>query len=278
MKNFIKIFFSMLLVAATFASCEKDENKIYYEGGLDPVLTANRSNVIPLSFPTADDEAITLKWTNPDYMFTTGVSSQSVNYLVEFDTVGAQFTNPNRQSVAISQALERQFTQAQLNDYLLNQLQLVPGIPHQIEIRVRASLGNGSVPLYSNVLQYTVTPYAIPPKVDPPAAGDLWMTGDAAPSGWANPLGAPHVNDQKFTQISPTLYELVIDLPGSGGYKLIQENGVWSSQYHMLAGGTWEGGDFEKLDSDPQFPGPPSAGTYKITVDFQRGKFNAIRL
>lgn len=45
----------------------------------------------------------------------------------------------------------------------------------------------------------------------------------------------------------------------------------------MLAGGTWEGGDFEKKDSDPQFPGPPTSGTYKITVDFQRGKFIVVK-
>jgi len=58
---------------------------------------------------------------------------------------------------------------------------------------------------------------------------------------------------------------------------LIQTQGVWGTQYHMLAGGTWEGGDFEQKDSDPQFPGPPSPGTYKITVDFQRGKFTAVK-
>ncbi len=67
-------------------------------------------------------------------------------------------------------------------------------------------------------------------------------------------------------------------MPGGGAYKLIQEQGVWGTQYHMLLGGTWEGGDFEKKDADPGFPGPPSAGTYKITVDFQRGKFKVVKL
>jgi len=277
MKNIIKLLFGSLLVVA-FSSCKKDENKIFFEGGAAPVLTASKANTIPLSFATQSDEAIKLNWTNPDYKFTTGISSQSVSYLIEIDTTGANFTNPNRQSIAISQELERTFTQAQFNDYLLNQLVLVPGIPHNIELRVKSTLGNNAVPLPSNVLKYTVTPYAIPPKVEPPTDGTLWITGDAAPSGWDNPLLPPDDATQKFTKVSNTLYELTLSMPGGGGYKLIQKQGEWSSQYHMLAGGTWEGGDFEKKDADPQFPGPPAAGNYKIEVDFQRGKFKVTKL
>lgn len=128
------------------------------------------------------------------------------------------------------------------------------------------------------MLKYTVTPYAIPPKVAPPTNGTLWITGDAAPSGWSNPLEAPHNQNQKFTQVSPTLYELTLSMPGGGNYKLIQIQGDWGSQYHMLAGGTWESGDFEKKDADPGFPGPPVAGNYKISVDFQRGKYTVTKL
>lgn len=270
------LFFSILLIAID--SCKKDENKIYYEEGVSPVLTASKTGSIPLSFAAGDEEAVKLTWTNPAYKFTTGVSSQNVNYLIEIDTTGSNFTNPNRQSVSVSQEMERSFTVAQLNDYLLNQLVLVPGMSHNVEMRVKSTLGSNSVPLFSNVLQFTITPYAIPPKVEPPTDGTLWITGDAAPSGWDNPLLPPEDVSQKFTKVSNTLYELTLSMPGGGGYKLIQKQGEWSSQYHMLAGGTWEGGDFEKKDADPQFPGPPAAGSYKIEVDFQRGKFKVTKL
>ncbi len=109
-----------------------------------------------MQFSAKDDEVIKLTWTNPDYKFTTGVSSQDVNYLIEIDTTGANFTNPNRQSIAVSQEFEKTFTDGQINDYLLNQLVLVPGVSHNIEIRVTSTLGNNSVPLYSNVLKYQV--------------------------------------------------------------------------------------------------------------------------
>jgi hypothetical protein len=270
------LLFALLLFA--IGSCKKDENKIYYEEGTAPALTASKTGSIPLSFATKDEEAVKLKWTNPDYKLTTGISSQNVNYLIEIDTIGSNFTNPNRQSVSVSQELERSFTVSQLNDYLLNQLVLVPGMSHNIEMRVKSTLGSSSVPLFSNVLQFDVTPYAIPPKVEPPTNGTLWVTGDAAPSGWDNPLLPPEDVSQQFTKISTTVYELTLNMPGGGNYKLIQEQGVWGTQYHMLAGGTWEGGDFEKRDADPGFPGPPAAGNYKIQVDFQRGKFTVKKL
>lgn len=276
MKHISKILVLVVALSALW-SCKKDEHKIYYEGGTPPVLTSSVSGTIPMSFVNSKNEAIRLSWTNPDYQFTTGVSSQDVNYVLEIDTVGANFNGPHKQSIAIKNNLTQTFTQGKLNEYLLNAM-LVPGIQHNIEMRVISSLGINSVPVSSNVLKFTVTPFEIPPVVLPPSEGTLWMTGDAAPSKWANPLPDPYATSQKFTKISQTLYELIVDLPGGGGYKLIQKQGEWSSQYHMLAGGTWEGGDFEQKDSDPQFPGPPTAGKYKITVNFQTGKFSVTKI
>ena len=151
---------------------------------------------------------------------------------------------------------------------------------HQLEIRVKSTLINSSVPLYSNVLKYTVTPYAIPPKVTPPATGNLWIIGSAVAGGWDNPIPSPYDVTQKFTRVSETLYELTVPLiAGSGnGYKLIQENGVWGTQYHALDGTVFTGGDFEQKDSDPQFPAPAASGTYKISVDFQRGKYYVVKV
>lgn len=274
MKN--KLALISLLIA--LFSCTKKENKIFFEGGTAPVLSASKTGTVALSFANKDKEAIKLSWTNPDYKFTTGTSSQTVSYQIEIDTTGANFTNPGKKVLSVGSVMSLSLSQNELNDYLLNQLQLAVGIPHNIELRVKSSLINGTVPLYSNVLKFTTIPYAIPPKVEPPANGTLWITGDAAPSGWSNPLGTPYDVGQKFTKISNTLYELTLSMPGGGGYKLIQQQGDWNSQYHMLAGGTWEGGDFEKQNSDPAFPGPPTAGKYKITVDFQRGKFIVIKL
>lgn len=275
MKNINKIVFFFLSLTALVWSCSKDENKVYFEGGTAPVLTAS-STEIPLSFATSTDEAITFSWLNPNYKFNTGVSSQNVSYVLEIDTTGANFTNPNKKSIAISQELSQTLTQATLNDYLLNQLVLKPKVPHNIDVRVKSTLASNSAALYSNILKFTVTPFAIPPKITPPATGELWIIGNAVAGGWDNPIKAPYDVSQKFTKVSETLYELVVPFVGGGGYKLIQTNGVWNTQYHALDGTVVSGGDFEMKDSDPQFPGPAAAGTYKVTIDFQRGKYTVV--
>lgn len=255
-------------------SCSKDEKKIYYEGGTAPVLEATATDLV-LTDATKTEEAVTFSWTNPNYMFTTGVSSQNVYYILEIDTVGANFSSPNKQSVAITSNLDQTFTVGEINTILANGLLLKTGMLHNIEVRVKSTLVNNSAALYSNVLQMTAIPFMPPPKVAIPIEGTLWLVGNATAGGWNNPLLSPYDVTQKFTQDPNvnTLYTLTVDFIGGGGYKLVQKMGVWGTQYHALDGGVVSGGDFEMKDSDPQFPGPAEAGTYKVTVDFQLGKY-----
>lgn len=276
MKKISKAFIVSALLITALWSCKKDEKRDYFEGGTSPVLTANKSS-INLAFATKDNEAVTLMWTNPNYKFTTGGSSQDVFYVLEIDTTGSNFTNPNRQSISVSKDLSVTLTQGQLNDYLLNQLQLVPGMPHQIEMRVKSSLINNNETLASNVLKFTVTPYAIPPKVAPPAGGHLYLVGSATAGGWNNPVPIP---SQEFTKISPTLYEITANLIGGQEYLILPVNGDWSHKYAVTdknLAGLSAGGDF-KLDANDNIPGPAASGTYKIQVDFQRGKFTVTKL
>jgi hypothetical protein len=277
MKNKLSILLSFFFLLILF-SCKKEENKIYYEGGTAPVLSASTATVT-LEPGSEANTAIALNWTNPNYKFSNGVSSHDVTYTLEIDTMGANFNSSKKYSTVIANDLSKVYTVGELNGILGNTmlLQLSPRRDYTLQARIVASIGS-SAKIPSNAISFTTKPFSPPPKVEPPTNGTLWATGDAFTSGWANPLGAPYDASQKFTQISNTLYELTVAMPGGGGYKLIQTQGEWGSQYHMLAGGTWQGGDFEKKDSDPQFPGPPSAGNYKITVDFQLGKFSVVKL
>jgi starch-binding outer membrane protein SusE/F len=279
MKMAIKIF-SIALLAVSFTACKKDEKKIFFEGGTPPVLSANKT-IISMSYLTRDNEAVTFNWTNPEFKFTTGVSSQDVAYLMEVDTTGANFTNPKRKQVSIAKDLSRSLTQTELNDYLLNDLQLVVNIPHNIEIRIRATLANSAATaIYSNVLKFVVTPYAIPPKVDPPSTGKLFITGGATPASWQCGCGEPELLSQKFTQVTPTLYVLnSIALTGGGSYLLLPQYGSWAAKF----GGTGSNNSNNVNGDDFKFNGsdllaPAVSGNYKIEVDFQRGKFTVTKL
>lgn len=278
MKTILSKLFFISTAILLFASCKKDEAKQYFEGGTAPVLSASVSGTIPLSYATASNEAIKLSWTNPNYQFVNGVSSQDVAYLIEIDTTGANFTNPNKQVLSVSKDLSLSITQSQFNDYLLNQLQLKPSISHNIEMRVTASMSSvNATKLVSNVMKFSVTPYAIPPKVTPPTSGQLFLVGSATAGGWNNPVPVP---SQQFTKVSDTYYTITVALTGGQEYLFIPVNGDWSHKYACnkttLPPSGDSGGDFG-YDWNDNFPGPTNSGTYKIDVDFQRGKFTVTK-
>jgi hypothetical protein len=197
---------------------------------------------------------------------------------------------PNKVTAVIAKDTKKAYTVGELNNILGNTmlLQLDPRKEVTIHVRVTSSIsvsgGGAAAKLTSNAISFKTTPFAPPPKVEPPTNGTLWITGDApagppnGPPNWSNPVPAPYDVSFKFTKLSTTLYELVVPMAGGGGYKLIQEQGNWDTQYHALAAGrSWDSGNFEKANADPTFPGPPTAGNYKITVDFQLGKYTVVK-
>jgi len=272
---------SAFCLLMTVASCKKQGANVVFQGGNAPVLTATASDSIPLSDATKDNQAVTFKWTNPNYQFSDGASSLNVTYNLEFDTVGANFTNPHMQTVQISPDLSTSFTVGSLNGIIANGLQLAFNKPHQVQVRVVAQIApytSGSAPvapLPSNTLTFKVTPYAPPPAVTPPASGTLVLVGgDPVLGGWANPVPA----SQQFTQVSTTDYQLTIALSGgdptngSDQYLILPVNGSWSHKYACSNTGSqpFSGGTFG-LDKSDNFPGPVAAGTYKFDVNFQTG-------
>ena len=281
MKQVFKLLSFSMLFAIAFSACKKDENQIFYEGGTSPLLTSSiaTNSTVPLNFIDKDKELMKIMWTNPNYKFTTGLSSQDVNYTIEIDTTGANFTNPKKKSIVISKDLNQSFTVGNFNDYLLNGLELNTTMNHNIEIRVKANVTANSVStaLYSNTLKYVFKPYAIPPKVAPPASNKLFMVGNATPGGWNNPVPTP---TQEFTQISPTLYQIAsLSLTGGNSYLLLPVNGDWSAKYGGLGGNNSnnpDGDEFKPNGGD--LLAPAASGNYKIVVNFQTGKFTLTKL
>ena len=277
MRNFLR-FLALSTIVFAISSCEKQENKIYYEGGTPPVLTASATGPFVLDKNRASEFLIRFNWTNPDYKFTTGVSSQNVTYTLQVDVAGGNFASPKLVESAIANDLSVSYTVKQFNSFF-SRMELPFGVAQQVQFRVKSTLAGSSVPLYSNVLNMTVTPY-LDFVVEPPGTaannyndGNLWVIGDCfgAPN-WTNPLPSPQDVNHKFTKIDILHYELVINFVSGGGYKLIQTQGVWGTQYHAITAGMALDGDFEKRDADPQFASP-GAGRYKIQVNFQTGKY-----
>lgn len=275
MKKIIQSLVYVSLAIVFFAACEKDEARDTYLSGKAPVLSATSRDSIALNFLTEDNLGVTFNWTNPDYKFASGVSSQNVSYTLEIDTAGANFQGDRKKSISISKDLSVSYTQKAFNIAIAD-LNLRPGRAARIEVRLIATLGAAPTELISNVLVFRVMPYAPPPKVPVPTAGTLWVTGNAFASGWSNPLNTTFAVSQRIPRVSETLYEGVIAFVGGGNYKMIQENGVWGTQYKKLTGDAFSG-TLEKKDADPGFDGPSTPGNYKVSVDFQAGTYTVTR-
>jgi len=279
MKN--KLFLALAISIVAFA-CSKKLSEVTFEGGTAPVLTASRTGNIPLSFINKDQEALRFNWTNPDYKFSTGVSSQTVNYNLEFDTTGANFNTIKKGVRSFAGDLGVTLTQGDVNDIMLNQMGFAFNKTYNLEVRVVARANNteGTV-LYSNVLKFTATTFSIPPKVIPPGTealgysdGKLFITGSATPASWQCACGEPELLSQKFTQVSPTLYELTLQLTGGGSYLLLPVYGSWGAKYGFTGDGNANNasGDTFKKDGN-DLKAPAATGLYKITVNFQTGNF-----
>lgn len=275
MKYISKILLLSSLMITALWSCKKDENQIFFAGGTAPVLKSSvaSATVMPLDVANKDATAFVLSWTNPNYSFTTGVSSQSVDYTIEIDTTGANFTSPSKKQITLSSDLSKTITVGDLNGYLL-ELGLKTDVSHNIEIRLKSSLAGTGV-LYSNVMKYVVTPYLVV-KIALPASGKLFLVGNASPGGWNNPVPVP---SQEFTRVSTTVFELTIALTGGNSYLLLPVNGDWSDKYGGVGANNTNNpdkDDFKRGGGD--LKAPAASGNYKISVDFVTGKYTLTKL
>ena len=106
-----------------------------------------------------------------------------------------------------------------------------------------------------------------------PAPAELFLVGGATPGGWSNPVPVP---SQQFTKTAdPNVFELTISLKANESYLFLPVNGDWGHKYGAnnpptpLKGTLYADGDV----SGSNTPSPAVDGTYKITVDFSKGKF-----
>ncbi|MBS1743970.1 MAG: SusE domain-containing protein [Bacteroidetes bacterium] len=283
MKKIIQNIITLSLVVASLASCKKDENRVNYLGASKPELSASTAGPILLTKATALQHAVTFSWTNPEYQFTTGISSQDVTYYLQFDLAGANFGTPdNTSDIIISKDLGIDLNDSVLNRSLahigLNGLEV--DVPHDIEVRIKAVLRNDNLPVYSDPIRINgVTPY-LDVAVPVPTTGNLYLVGSASPGGWSNPIPSANLAEQTFTQVDVTKYELTVNLTGGQYYLLLPENGSWSNKYAVhdnTAAGYKTTGEFGYNGGNSFYnadiPGPDDSGLYKLTFDFKTGKY-----
>lgn len=261
----------ILALAACFAAvvltaCDKADTLPVYTNGATPVLTASTTSVAPAP-ADSNSVAITFNWTNPGY----ATDSNTYKYIIQIDSATKNFASPY--TVTVSGKRSTGIVAKDLNTFLVNRGYAF-GTAVTMQARVVASYANNNERLVSDPVTIKMTPYKVPPKVPLPAAGRLFIVGDASTFGWSNDAAPPAFPAaREFARLDETTWSGIFYLNGSGGYKLLQTQGVWDTQFHMVNGGTATAGSFVQENADPTFPSPAAAGWYKITLDFQQGTY-----
>jgi hypothetical protein len=109
--------------------------------------------------------------------------------------------------------------------------------------------------------KFAVTPYTSTMPTN------LFIVGDATPGGWNNPVPVP---SQQLTRVNSSTWEITLNFIGGKEYLLLPVNGDWGHKYavpNKTVAGLWQGGEFG-YDLGDNFPGPPTSGSFKLSVNF----------
>jgi hypothetical protein len=265
MKNLIKILLLSAVISVLYTACDKVDDLPYYENGNKPELTSSATTLAP---PAADSNktVLTLSWSNPNY----ATDSTNVKFVIEIDSTGKNFANAA--SKVVLKSMNTTFTAKDLNNILLAKGYAF-NVPVDMDVRVISSYANNNDRQLSNTVKIRMTPYKIPPKVALPASNRVFIVGDATTFGWSNDAAPAFPAAREFAKLDETTWGGIMYLKGSGAWKLLQTQGNWDTQFHMVNGGTSTTGSFIQENADPGFPSPSVAGWYKILLDFQTGKY-----
>lgn len=246
MKYLTKLILSAFFILV-FISCKKVADLPFYKSGKAPVLT---SSVTAVAAVPADslNPVLTLSWSFPEY----ATDSANMKYVVEIDSAGRNFSHAATRTILGD--LSTTFTAKELNTILLG-YGFSFGVPYNIDIKVTSSYANNNERLASNVITLMITPYAIPPKVAPPASGHLYLVGDASQGGWNNPVPVP---TQEFSKLDSVTYGGIFDLIGGKQYLALPVNGDWTHKFSVadnsVAG--LSDGEISDMILSKIFPGP----------------------
>ena len=244
-----------------FASCEKKEDLKSFAIGTTPVVSAVSTTVAPV---VADSNkfSLILNWTDPKY----AQDPKLYKFVIEIDSANRNFSKAYTRTVIgklTDSIIAKEFNAVMIAwGFELNKA-------YDVDVRVTSSYGNNNEQLRSNILKLRTTPYKIPPKVALPLSGRLFIVGGATEGGWNNPVPAPA---QELARLDETTFGGVFRLTSGEKYLLLPVNGSWDAKFGAdVSAGDNLSGSFKAEGAD--VPAPSTTGFYKMTIDFQKGRY-----
>lgn len=266
------IKYLILLLSVVILSCDKEEERVTFLQGKPPVLSVSSTTDLTLIKDKFNYSSLQFQWTNPAYEFSNGLNTQAVSYTLEIDNTTG-FLNSKKVEISFENSLSKSFTVGELNGQL-GKLELADNVPNKFYFRLKASLPSNNAPLYSNVVNITISTYL---DVVYPVPAKLFLIGGATPKGWDNT--PENLVTQQFTVVNSFTYEIASVALKPDGYLMIPVAGDWSAKYGFTGAkqGNNTTGDITFKPAGEDFQGP-AEGNYKMTVNFKTGKMTVTKL
>ncbi len=154
MKASLKSSLLLLIASATiWSSCTKSTDvKAYLTPGTAPMFNTTITTLV-LTQPNAGNNAGSFSWSAADFGY-----KGAITYTLQFAKAGTNFSNPaTTTELTIGTALSKTMTVSELNAKM--QEIITDGVATLIDVRVKADVGSGVAPIYSNVAKMTLTSY-----------------------------------------------------------------------------------------------------------------------
>jgi hypothetical protein len=146
-----------------------------------------------------------------------------------------------------------------------------PNVPGGADFVAPASTG-----LYKITLDFQQGLFKVEPFTEQHGLpGDLFIVGGATPGGWSNPVPLP---SQQLIRRNAVQWDITLSLQNGQDYLILPTNGSWDRKFgtdDRLVNNANVGGKFRPEGQD--FPGPPTTGTWKFSIDFFTGRYLVTR-
>jgi len=240
----------IILVTAFLSSCVKDKENVLLKSSVSSnSMSGLTSGTIVLSLDNAATTFQTFEWTEPDFGFNTVVT-----YVIQFDKKANNFSSPI-DLVSVTHLTSAKVTVGDINKLMLA-ANMNPDEAVDLQFRVKSTINAKVAPLYSEVVEAKVTPYA---TVFPP----IYMTG-AATGGW----GWGQYVYKELKSSAPNVYETVARFLSGETFRFFKQTDWGPTGYNYpYFTGTVSNLFVNASDGDSNFRFTGTTGYYKVTVN-----------
>lgn len=246
--NFRSSLLLLISSSAILTSCVKQDLKAYLKPGGPLQFNTSIANpsVVLLQANASQNMGTssgTFFWNSADFGY-----RSATTYTIQFTRAGSNFAPAASTELTIGSSLSRIIT---VRDFNAKMLDIIPfGVPSPIHVRLKADVGSGVDPIYSNIItNLVVTAYLDIVNYTFPQA--IYIAGNY--QGW-NPGAAPKIVDKAASGTTGSNYEGYINM-GDGS----------PHQFKMVKGNDWSAGDYGQGGGGPLTLASPS-GTNLQTV------------